>query len=143
MSLRLKGQETKLAFSAPDGPTTTLAKITDFEVNILGEILEENYVGEDSPDFDDIANGCEVRCTVHLNDPDVFEFFQKIEDRRRRIADAAGKFSAVAIFKFPSGRTRKGIVNDLFFGDLPVKLGSRKAYATTTLQGKAKRVRWV
>lgn len=143
MSLRIKGQETKLAFSAPDGPVTTLAKITDFEVNILGEILEENYIGEVTPDFDDISNGVEVRCTVHLNDPSTFEFFQKVEDRRQRVSDAAGKFSAVALFKFPGGATRKGIVNDIFFADLPVKLGSRKAYATTTITGKAKRVKWI
>lgn len=143
MSLRIKGQEALLAFSSPDGVVLSLKKITNFELTTLGEILEENYVGDPAPEFDDIANGVEVKFECHFNDSEVFEFFQKVEDRRRRVGDAAGVFSAVAVFKFPTGKTRKGIVPNLFFGDLPVKFGSRKAYGATSITAKASKVTWV
>lgn len=143
MALKLKGQEVTLRFSGPSGPLLSLTKILDLELNTLGEILEEEYLGETEPDFDEIAKGVEVKVTVHHNDPQVFDFFQAVTDRRTRASDASGKFSVIAVMRFPSGATRRGIVADLSFGDIPFKLGSRKAYATTTLSTKAKRVTWM
>ncbi len=137
MSLRLKGLECTLRFTGPDGGEDSLVKIKDFEITAKGEILKEDYTGAVSPEFDSVDDGIELKFTVHHNDPEVLDFFVRVREKRMRRADAAGKFSAVAILRWPSGRTRKILVPDIEFGDLPFKVGGRKTYTESGVSGNA------
>ena len=137
MSLRLKGLECTLRFTGPDGGEDSLVKIKEWEINAKGEILKEDYTGAVTPEFDSVEDGIEVRFTVHHHDPEVLDFFQRVRDKRMRRADAAGKFSAVGILRWPSGRTRKLLVPDIEFGDLPFKVGGRKVFTESAINGMA------
>ena len=142
-SLRLKGQDTRINFTDPDGPVASLVKLIEFEIVTLGEILEEHYCDEDAPDFDDISNGISLKAKYHHNDPAVFDFFQKVNDRRSRIAAATGKFSSMARCKFPNGITRRILVPDISWGDLPFTVGGRKAFTSTEINGKASKIKFL
>lgn len=137
MSLRLKGLECTLRFTGPNGGEDSLVKIKDFEINAKGEILKEDYTGAVAPEFDSVDDGIEVKFTVHHHDPEVLDFFERVRAKRQRRADAAGKFSAVGILRWPSGRTRKILVPDIEFGDLPFKVGGRKAFTESAISGNA------
>lgn len=137
--LRLKGLECAIVFVGPDGPETSITKFPSFEINILGEILTEEYVDEDAPDFDDVSMGVEIKAKVHFNDPSVFKMIERIENRRRRIGSAVGKFSTGGRFAFPDGGVRRIVVPNIFFGDFPIGVSGRKAYVGTDITAKAKR----
>lgn len=143
MSLRLKGLDCTLRFADPNGPVASLSKILSFNINVMGEIMEEQYVGEEYPDFDEISNGVELSVNFHHQSAEIFTFFKAIDDRRSRRTSAEGKFSAIALWKFPQGRTIRGIVNDIYFGNLPMNVSGRKAYVATDLSGKAKKIKWL
>lgn len=138
MGLRIKGIEVALIFIGPTGVEETVGKMKSMEINVLGEILTEEYIDEDAPDFDDISMGCEVKCMAHLNDPAFFQLIQRVENRRRRIGSPSGKFSAGGRFLFPDQGTQRIVVPNLFFGDLPIRVGGRKDYVNTEINAKAK-----
>jgi hypothetical protein len=134
---RLKGLDCRIAFAGPDGGEDSLTKFKDFEITFDGEILSEDYTGEEAPLFDDVSNGTKVKATVALNDPDVFDFMVRVEERRRRRPGAVGKFSCVGNFRFPDGSIRRLIVVDLYFGPFPIGVRGRKEFVTTTIEASS------
>lgn len=136
---RLKGIDCRIAFAGPDGGEDSLQKFKSFEIVFDGEIILEDYVGEVTPDPDDVSNGIKIKAEVHLNDPAIFDFIQRVENRRRRIAGAGpGKFSIVGRFEFPDGQVRKVLVPDVYFGAFPISVRGRKDYVGTSIDGAAK-----
>lgn len=141
--LRLKGQDCSLTLTDPDGPVASLVKLVEFSIVLLAEILQEDYCDTDAPEFDEIPNGVELKAKFHHNDPDVFDFFKKVNDRRARISDPLGKFSAMTRCNFPGQGRRRIVVPNLFFGDLPFTAGGRKQFTATEINGKASRAKFI
>ena len=138
---RLKGLDCGIVFAGPDGGEDSLQKFRSFEITFDAEILKEDYIGEDAPDTDDVSNGIGVKAVVVPNDPDVFDFIDRVERRRRRLSSAAGKFSATGRFVFPEGQTRRIVIPDIAWGAFPIKVSGRKEYVNLELDGAAKRAR--
>ena len=138
MSIRMLGLDTTLVLTAPTGPMVRVTKIASFSVTLLGEIVEEDYMNADSPEFMDVSNGIAVKLKLHHNDPQTLVLFDQIDQRRRRTIDpSASVFSAQARYRFPSGKIVRGVVTDISFGDIPIDMTSRKRLVESGLDGKA------
>jgi hypothetical protein len=137
---RLKGQEVTVGFASPDGDVSGLDDVLSFEAELDMEILEEKYLGQTANSFDDIYNGVSGSVELHMQNVAYFEFTTKIQDRAERRTAAGGTFTALATFNFPSGARVKLTFEDIFFGSLPLKVGSRSEYVTVTIPWKCSRM---
>jgi hypothetical protein len=143
MAQRIKGQETVIGFTNPDGDQEGLEDILDFEAELDMEILEEKYLGKTSNDYDDIFNGVSGQVQLHMRTVDYFRFQERIQERAERRTAADGTFSATAAFNFPSGIRVRITFEDLFFGPSPIKVGGRSEYVSGTIAWKCSRIRRV
>lgn len=140
--LKLKGTNVKFRLTAPYGAVTEVRKTTDAEATILREILEEQFLGENEPDFGSVNNGVSVKVSLVHDDPSFPRLFKAIVDKTNGESSPLGMFTMIGTMFFPSGKVVRCIASDLEFGDLGLKFASRKAYATTPLEGKCKRLEW-
>jgi hypothetical protein len=143
MAQRIKGQETVIGFTNPDGDQDGIDDILDFEAELDIEILEEKYLGKTSNDFDDIFNGVSGQVSVHMRTSAYFRFQERIQDRAQRRTAADGVFTATSTFNFPNGTRARLTFEDLFFGPSPIQVGGRSEYVKGTIQWKCSTVRRV
>lgn len=143
MSQRIKGQETGLSFTDPDGDVEGLGEVKSFEAEIDMQILEEAYLNETANRFDDIFNGVSGSVEMHIQTVEWFKFTEKIENRAARRTAAGGKFSATTTFAFPSGARVRVTFEDLFWGPMPIRIPSRGEYVTVSLSWKCSKIRRV
>lgn len=137
--MRLLGSETKLSFIGPDGPIFAINRIKSHDLEFLGEIIIEEYNGEDTPDYDEADMGIRVRLLFHPDDPAVFDLYEQIILRRKRQASPTGKFSLASTYNFRDFGRRRVIVPNLFFGDLPLKSPGFKEFVNSELQMRARK----
>lgn len=140
---RLKGQETNLAFTDPDGDVEGLGSLKSFEAELDIQILEEGYLGETSNQYDEIFNGVGGNCEFHMQSTKWFEFTEKVQDRAARRSSASGKFSITSSFDFPNGDRARITFENVFFGPFPIRIPSRQDYVTVTLTWKCSAIRRV
>ena len=143
MGTRLKGQEAVLSFTDPDGDVDNLGDLKSFNAELDMEILQEGYLGETADQYDDIYHGVGGDCELHMPNTTWFRFSEKVTDRAERRTAAAGKFSVTSSFQFPSGERPRLTFEDIFFGPLPINVGSRTEYVTVKLTWKGQRLRRV
>lgn len=139
---RIKGIDCFLRLIGPGGPVA-ITKIGKLDVNFLGEILTEEYVGEAAPDFDEIDMGVDVKFSFHYDTFAAFTLIQQIINRRKRIGDLTARFSAMGVFKLPEFGTRKIVIPNLCFGPIPMGVAGRKQYLHTEIDGKAKAANFI
>jgi hypothetical protein len=143
MSLRLKGQESKFALAGPSG-LIPIVKIKSFDIVVLGDILEEHYIGDTAPEFDMISNGISAKATFHWTDPATLQFLELVRQVRDREVDpAANVIVAVGAYTFPSGATWRLVLKELAFGDIPISAKDRKSFVESSLDMKASRLRFI
>lgn len=142
MAQRLKGQETVLSFTSPDGDEE-VGDVKSFEAELDIQTLEEGYLGETANRYDDIYNGTSGTAELHIESANYFAFTQKVKDRSQRRTPAAGKFSATSSFDFPNGERARITFEDIFFGPLPLRAPSRGEYVTVTVAWKCSEIRQV
>lgn len=140
---RIKGQETSLAFTDPDGDVDELGVVNSFEAELDVQILEEGYLGETTNRFDDIYNGTSGNLEMHLETSQWFAFTEKIQERSARRSPASGKFSITSTFAFPNGQTARITFEDVFWGPLPLRVPARGEYVTVSLSWKCSELRRV
>lgn len=143
MAQRLKGQETVLSFTNPDGDQEGLQDVLNFEAELDIETLSEGYLGETADRFDDIYHGVSGQVEIHMETDDYFRFAERVQDRAERRTPASGSFSATASFGFPNGQRPRITFENIFFGPLPVRAGGRGEYVSATIQWKCERLRRV
>lgn len=143
MAQRIKGQETSLAFTDPDGDVDELGVVSSFEAELDVQILEEGYLGETANRFDDIYNGTSGNVDMHLESTEWFKFSEKIQDRSARRTPASGKFSITSSFQYPDGSTAKVTFEDVFWGPLPLRVPQRGEYVAVSLSWKCSQIRRV
>ena len=143
MAQRIKGQETVLGFTNPDGDQEGIEDILSFEAELDIEILEEKYLGKTANDFDDIFNGVSGQVELHMRTADYFRFQERIQDRAERRTPADGVFTATSTFNFPNGTQARLTFENLFFGASPIRVGGRAEYVSGTIQWKCSRLRRV
>ena len=143
MAQRIKGQETVIGFTSPDGDESGFEDVVDFEAELDIETLQEAYLGKTTDDYDDIFHGCSGQMNIHMRTSAYLAFTQKVQDRAQRRTPADGQFTATSTFNFPNGSRARLTFEDLFFGALPIKVGGRAQYVTGTIQWKCSNLRRV
>lgn len=137
--MRIKGSETKLSFTGPAGPIFAINRVKNHDIEFLGEILIEEYSGEDTPDYDEADMGVRVRFLFHPDDPATFELYKQIIERRKRQSSPTGKFSVASSYIFPDFGRRRVIVPNLFFGNLPLKNPGFKEFVNSEIEARARK----
>ena len=143
MTQRIKGQEVVISFVGPTGDEDGLQDVSDFEAELMIDLLQEGYLGETADRFDDVFNGVSGRVQIHMESPDYFRFTQRVQDRSQRRTPAAGKFQAKASFRFANGQRVRLTFEDIFFENLPIRAASRKDYVQATIAWKCSKIRRV
>jgi len=103
------------------------------EMTFQQDLLDEGYLGEVAQRYDDIFNGLTGRTELHLENTDYFRFVQRVTDRSQRRTPATATFNIVGTFSFPNGDVTSLIVEDVFFGELPLNVGSRQDYVQASV----------
>lgn len=137
--MRMLGRHTKISFIGPDGPLFAINRVKSFDTTFLGEIITEEYVDEDTPDFDEADMGVKIAVTFHPDDPSVLKVYEQIINRRKRDGDSIGKFSAASTYNFRDSGKRRVIIPNLFFGDLPLKSPSFKEFVSSEIEMRARK----
>lgn len=128
MSQRVKGQETKLVLSGPNGAEEGLFDVRSFEAELDIETLEEGYLGETANRFDDIYNGTSGNAEAHIENRLYLDFIGRVVDRSQRRLPADTQFNAVSAFAMPNGTRQRLLFQDIFFGPIQMRAASRKDY---------------
>lgn len=143
MSQRIKGQETTLAFTSPQGDVENLGDVKTWDAELDIAILQEGYIGETADRFDDIYNGTKGSCELHIEAATWFRFTELVQDRSTRRSPASGKFSVTGVFNFPNGERARLTFEDVFWGPMPLRVPARGEYVTVSLSWACSRVRRV
>jgi hypothetical protein len=137
MTQRVKGSETRVTVTGPNGIEEGLTDIRSFEFGYERVVTEEGYLGEASDRYDDIYKGISFRFELHLEDQGAFQFVERVNARSQRRTAADEVFNVVTTLDFPNGERPRVNIQDCFFGTLPVAVGGREEYVTMTVEGKA------
>lgn len=136
MAQRIKGQEVRVTVVTPTGTEQSIGGggISSFEIEFQTEILSEGYLGETTERKDDIFRGVSGRMSFHIDRPGYFAFVRQVTDRSQRRSPADARFNVLASLEFPSGETSLVLLEDVFFGPLPVNVGGRDEYVEATVE---------
>lgn len=131
MSIRLKGQETEVAFVSANGTEESVADVKSFDVQFDRDILSEGYLGQTTEQKDDIFKGVSGKLELHVKSADVLDLIQRMnETTKRRLAGES--FQIVSTLTFPDGNRRRILIPDAKFGAIPISIPSRDDYVTVT-----------
>lgn len=142
MSQRLKGQETEVILVVNGNPQATITDVRSFEIAAKTEVLEEGYLGETTDRYDEIFKGTRGRIELHIENEDILALFAEIIDRARRRTPGT-QINIKTTLNFPNGDRPLVMVNDAFFGELPLNFASRSDYGTVTLDFQASDVTFI
>lgn len=136
MGTRLKGQDTFIDIIADGKPDGNLGPWKSFEVTLLMEVLEEEFVGETTKQYDEIFDGCEFNMEGNILAQQYFRFVDKVVRRARYQTGGLVTCDIQTTFVFNSGYVLPYKLKDVKFGNIPVNVSSRRDFVTTTLTGK-------
>jgi hypothetical protein len=136
MAQRIKGQEVRVTVTGPAGNEESIGSggIASFEIEFKTEILSEGYLGETTERKDDIFKGVGGRMTLHLDRQSYFSFVQRVTDRSQRRTASSARFNVLASLQFPNGQRPRVLLEDVFFGPLPVNVGGRDEYVEASIE---------
>jgi hypothetical protein len=134
--VRIKGQETEVLLIVDGEVFDTVTDVRSFEVAAKLETKEEGYLGEKTNRYDEIFNGVRGRMELHFENPDVFDLMFKIVDRAKRRTPGT-QINIKSTLNFPSGDRTRVIIQDAYFGEMPVSFASRGDYGTVSLDFQA------
>jgi len=125
---RLKGQEVDVnVFSATNGLETSFQNVGSIEFQFDREILSEGYLGQTTEQKDDIHTGVSGTLTINSRTADVMSLIQRItEASKGRLPGES--IQIVASYRFPLGGTRRVVIPDAKFGNIPINASDRKSY---------------
>ena len=135
-SPRLKGQECEILLIVDGKTQDTVTDVRSFEVAAKVETKEEGNLGEKTNRFDDIFNGVRGRAEFHFENGDVFTLMKSIIDRAKRRTPGT-QINIKATLNFPGGDKKRVLIQDAFFGEIPIGISSRSDYATFALDFQA------
>lgn len=143
MTQRIKGQNLRVSVTGPAGVEEGLVDVQSFEAELQLEIQTENYLGETTSRKDDIFNGVRGRMEIHLETALWFDFVDRVKARSQRRTPADEVFNCVTSVEFEDGTRRIISIEDIFFGPLPLRAGSRAEYVTATIDFESSDVRFI
>lgn len=145
MSQRIKGQETRVTVVSPAGTEDSIGSggVSSFELEFKTEVLSEGYLGETTERKDDIFRGVGFRMEIHLDRQSYLQFVQRVTDRSQRRTPADARFNIITALQFPNGQRPRVLLEDVFFGPLPVNIGGRDEYVSATIEGECSQGRFL
>jgi hypothetical protein len=129
---RIKGQEVQALLIVDGEVKDTITDIRSFEVELQTEILREGYLGETTDRRDEVFKGVRGRIELHFENQDVFDLFQQVVNRARR-RQPGTTINVKASLNFPNGQRKLVIVENIFFGPIPMAFANRADYGTISL----------
>jgi len=130
---RIKGQEVEVLLVVNGKVQSTITDVRSFEVAAQLEILREGYLGETVDRRDEIYRGVRGRMELHYENKDIFDLIQTFVNRARR-AEPGTKVNIKATLNFPNGQRPRVLIQDAYFGEVPLSFGSRSDYGTMSLE---------
>jgi hypothetical protein len=136
MGQRIKGLETEILLIVDGKTQDTITDVRSFELAAKVETKEEGYLGEKTNRFDDIFNGVRGRAEFHFENGDVFNLMKSIIDRAKRRTPGT-QINIKSTLNFPSGEKKRVLVQDAYFGEIPIGVPGRGDYLTFALDFQA------
>jgi len=131
-SQRIKGQEVELQLVIDGTVQDTVTSFSSFEISAELEKLEESYLGEKTNRFDEIFNGISGSLDFHSENKSVFNIMQSIIDRAKRRTPGT-QINLKATLNYPNGDRPRILLQDVYFGAIPLNFGSRSDYGSVSL----------
>jgi hypothetical protein len=131
MALRIKGQEVSVALTTAAGLQDHIVDIQSVDITFMRDILSEGYIGQGTEQKDDIFNGVEGSFEMHARDGRFLDVAQTINDISRRRLPGE-QIEIACTYNFPQLGSRRIIVPDCKFGEIPISTGGRSDYVMTT-----------
>ena len=135
MAQRIRGQEVQVYIvDNVNGAVSSLTDIRSFSLTPKFKKLEEQYLGETSMRYDELFDGVDFDMELHIEDPGVMDFVSLV---RARAVDRTSKtvVNINAKIQYAGGANKNVVLQDCFFENMPVNVGSRSDYVTIKLTG--------
>ena len=143
MDKRIKGQESVIGISGPQGNVGSIDAVSSFELEFQIDILSEGFLGEVAERKDEIFMGVSGKLEVQLPRVDYLGFAQQIVDKAQRRLPANTVFNVTSTLTFPDGRIARVLLPDVAFGSIPLNIGARAEYVTSTVEFEGSKVRFL
>jgi hypothetical protein len=133
MSLRIRGEETSLMLVAGAAIVRGFDDVKSFSIEPQMEIKEEEFIGQTSPQFDEIFKGVKGRAECQYSSAAVFDFLMSLIDRaKRRTPGLVVNLKTTLVFA--NGDRVRLILKNCAFGPMPFGFTGRSEYGTVTLE---------
>lgn len=140
--MRIKGQEVTVTLVSSSGVEQAVADVKSMDIQFDRDILSEGFLGQTTEQKDDIFKGVSGKIEFHSRDESVLDLTQRINDKTKRRLPGE-TFQVVATLAFPNGVRRRIIIPDVSFGAIPISIGSREDYVSTTYEYAASDARFL
>lgn len=136
MGYRVLGQEVRVSITVGGVLAKTLTAIKSLDVTFKGEAVKSDYLGQPGPDFDEVADGVDLKLEFEVDDPGFFDLLARLIRRKQGLEIFQVNISAR--FQFRNGVTRLVVIPDVQFADIPMSVPERKQKVRGSLTGNAK-----
>ncbi len=134
---RLKGQEVFVSVIIDNKVDDKIGPFLDLDITLRKEILEGQYLGETTVQFDDVFNGCTFTLKYHLRAAAILRLIDRDIRRARYQTGAALRFDMAAVMLIPGVVPVSYVFRDVRFADHKLTFPDRKSYVEGTLEGYA------
>jgi hypothetical protein len=131
-SNRVRGQEVEITLVKDGQPLDAIANIKSFEFKYEMETQSEGYLGERTERKDSIFKGISGSFEIHHEKKTLFEMFRSLVDRAKRRTPGV-TVNIKATINYNNGERLRVVFPDVEFGEIPVNIGSRTDYVSTSL----------
>lgn len=129
---RVAGQDVEVLLVKDREVLDTITNVKDVEITFRFELKEEDFLGEYTTRYDEFFKGASGRMAVQFDNPGVFDLAKSVQDRAQRRTPGV-QINMKVTLNFPSGVRRRFVVQNLFFGDMPVAVPGRTEYVNVSL----------
>lgn len=136
MGTRLKGQDAVIDIIVDGKPDGNVGPWKSCEVTLLMEVLEEEFLGETTKQYDEIFDGCEITLEGNVLAQQYFRLVDKIVRRARYQTGGIVQLDIQQTFVFSSGYVLPYKFKDVKFGNIPINVSARRDFVTSKLTGK-------
>lgn len=141
---RIKGQEVEVRLIVDNQLVANLTEVKSFEMSLQTEILKEGYLGETTDRRDEVFRGITGKMDLHMTSGAMFDLLTTIANRaQRRQPNTNTKINVKVAFNFPNAPKRIAVINNLFFGEMPINTGGRTEYVSVSLSFEADEIQFI
>ncbi len=133
---RVKGSDVTVVVTGPGG-SQPISAIKSFEATAEIEITSDGYLGEQTERKDSNFKGFKGTMEIDPSSADFFRFAKAVIDRAKRRTNPIPVFSVTCTLTFPDGQRPRVQINEIEFGDVPIKIGGKNEFVTSSIDFEA------